>query len=389
MTELPKRVFNIGTKNSTPKLHISEPEEQGRYVALSYCWGGPQRFTTTSATLESRISGIQLASLPKTILDAISVTRKLGIRLLWVDCLCIIQDSEEDSLQEISTMGEIYKNATVMIAAANSQNVEDGFLTDRPPLELCPVPVSLAPNELGTIYLAKDGYPRPERVPDDPLFSRGWTFQEFLLSPRVLLYDNVQVTWHCHKDSFKGLYENFIAYMYRTKKHFASMVQRGPDNLQTYPKPSRLWESLIEEYSGRAFTHFEDRLPAIAGIAKDFSSQWNEEYHAGLWRGFLVTHLGWFKGSRDPFPPAKKPPFEPFANHNERIGRPSWSWKSAPFAVRFRAVVNPVASVMWCRVKLALPKAPFGDVLEGTLVLQCRVVSVRDRTACDAPEGKN
>jgi hypothetical protein len=52
-------------------------------------------------------------------------------------------------------MGDIYKNATITIAAANARKVEDGFLSDRPPLDLCPIPVHLEPNVFGTAYLSK------------------------------------------------------------------------------------------------------------------------------------------------------------------------------------------------------------------------------------------
>jgi len=94
---LPKRVIDVGAgvSDRPVTLHISEPNEKAFYLALSYCWGGPQEITTTSATLETYISSLP-ADLPGTIKDAILVTRSLGFRYLWVDALCIIQDDDSD-----------------------------------------------------------------------------------------------------------------------------------------------------------------------------------------------------------------------------------------------------------------------------------------------------
>jgi hypothetical protein len=230
---LPRRVLDVGfDRDSAIRLYIPKKGETSNYVALSYCWGGPQSLTTTSENLKSRTLGISPTTLPQSILDAIKVTRELGLRFLWVDSLCILQDSAEDTLQKISTMGPIYQNATITIAAASAGNVGDGFLQERAPLELLPLR-----NSLGTLYLAKHDKQRPERRPDEPLFSRGWAFQEFLLSPRVIMYDKLQVTWHCHTDSFKGLNSDFIVYSYGTKRNFSSVIQRSSDSFHRHPNP--------------------------------------------------------------------------------------------------------------------------------------------------------
>jgi len=96
---------------SVPNLHISSPGERARYVALSYCWGGTQKVVTTLRTLSEHINTISLEILPRTIRDAIQVTKQLGIRFLWVDSLCIVQDDGVDKDKEIKLMGGIYKNA--------------------------------------------------------------------------------------------------------------------------------------------------------------------------------------------------------------------------------------------------------------------------------------
>ena len=94
---LPTRVLDLRAVEygGLVKLCISQGK-MAPYVALSYCWGGPQLLVLTTATLETFIRGIPLVSTPQSIIDAILVCRRLGFQYLWVDALCIIQDSSEE-----------------------------------------------------------------------------------------------------------------------------------------------------------------------------------------------------------------------------------------------------------------------------------------------------
>jgi hypothetical protein len=105
---------------------ISLGGDQAQYVALSHCWGGAQLLATTTVTLGKRKEGIPMASLPKTFYDAVITTRKLGFDYLWIDSLCIIQDSTEDWAQESANMAAVYSGATVVIAADAAQDSTDG-----------------------------------------------------------------------------------------------------------------------------------------------------------------------------------------------------------------------------------------------------------------------
>lgn len=284
------------------------------------------------------------------------------MQYLWVDSLCIVQDSTKDKIHEIAAMGEIYKSASVTIAAGNAEKVEDGFLSDWPPPDLCPIPFRLLSEGFGTVYLAKE----PEAHPiDEPLFKRGWAFQEFVLSPRIILYDSSHVTFSCEEQRFKGPQSDLLKYTYPSKAVFSPVAN--------YPVDA--WERLISEYSAREFTFIEDRLPATAGIAKNFSEELNEKYIAGFWLRFLVQQLGWRRRSGlPPFLREAISPFEPFAHLKERVGRPSWSWKSAPFAVSIDTVRLENAEVTDYHIDLASTDAPFGDVLEGTLTLRAKLL---------------
>ena len=105
---------------------MSSKDEIGEYVALSYYWGGPQAVLTRIANIASNKQALPLDNFPPTLQNAIQVTKRLGSSCLWIDALCIIQDSTEDKAIEINKMGSIYRNATLTIFAANASSVNEG-----------------------------------------------------------------------------------------------------------------------------------------------------------------------------------------------------------------------------------------------------------------------
>jgi Heterokaryon incompatibility protein (HET) len=67
---------------------------------------------------------------PKTLSDAIKVCREIGMRYIWIDALCIVQDDPKDKAREIGQMGRIYKDATLTIMAASAKTVHEGSVDD-------------------------------------------------------------------------------------------------------------------------------------------------------------------------------------------------------------------------------------------------------------------
>jgi hypothetical protein len=127
---LPTRVIDVGScaETWTRRVHIVHPaieNLQGPYTTLSYCWGGAQDSslkTTNLQKYEDPLFGINIANLPKKLQDAILVTRRLGIRFLWVDSLCIVQDDPNDWKREAATMCHVYQNSHLTIAALKSDS---------------------------------------------------------------------------------------------------------------------------------------------------------------------------------------------------------------------------------------------------------------------------
>jgi hypothetical protein len=177
------------------------PEESGAYIALSYCWGGPQSAITTSTNIEARTRAIPLTELPRTIREAVTVTRSLRIRYLWVDAICINQDDIAEKTKEIAVMGNIYKNAILTIAAGSAASTDEGFLMKRSLPAACCLPFYVSEQQSGTIWLQDQ---KTFKRPMEPLDSRAWTMQEFLLSTRILYYGTKEVAWRCRTENFKG-----------------------------------------------------------------------------------------------------------------------------------------------------------------------------------------
>ena len=115
------------------KIVETSPGSKGQYIALSYCWGKGLPFTTITANLtkHKEDGGIRYAQLPRTLQNAIFLVRYLGIRFLWADCLCIIQDDKADWEREASRMADVYTNAYLTIAATRASHCGEGFLQAR------------------------------------------------------------------------------------------------------------------------------------------------------------------------------------------------------------------------------------------------------------------
>ncbi|KAH9203719.1 heterokaryon incompatibility protein-domain-containing protein, partial [Leptodontidium sp. 2 PMI_412] len=260
---LPTRVLDLTMLSELLdmiQLKETTQGETGQYVALSYCWGPDgQAKTLTHATIREFKNAIVVRELPQTLRDAILVTRKLGIRYLWIDALCIIQDSDSDKARELTQMPSIYKNALLTISAAIAEDCEKGFLHDRP--------------QIDRGFKIKD-------YDEEVIESRGWTFQEAWLAPRLLIYGTGQVTWRCLSCSHThGLQEE-------------ASEKRTFENAN-YPLWLEGWLIIASHYSRRQVSFKTDRLPALSAIASEFYRLHFDQYLAGLWRRSLPWALLW------------------------------------------------------------------------------------------------
>lgn len=197
-SDMPKRLIYVGRdiRHGCVKLVAGTQISTDRYIVLSHRWGntGNTSFPSTrSWNIAKFQKEIELSELPQTFQDAIVTTRKLGVRYLWIDSLCIIQDDEKDWCSESQRMGAIYSSAYCTIAATCAASVTDGFLKSR--RERAYVTMLVPQREPFYVSEAIDDFRKD--VEESELNHRGWVMQERALSNRTLYFSDTQVYWQC------------------------------------------------------------------------------------------------------------------------------------------------------------------------------------------------
>ncbi|TGJ88368.1 hypothetical protein E0Z10_g394 [Xylaria hypoxylon] len=175
-----------------------------RYVCLSHCGGNTKSIKTTKGTLQERKEIIPWGTLCPTFQDAITVVRRLGLRYLWIDSLCIIQDDDDDCMRESWKKPTTYSLAHLTIAATRSPNHEGGcFSKIKPQFQTHEVTVPSPDNDKPTLFF-RQSIPHcagwiltPEQAKEFPLLDCAWVHQEIMLSSRVLHFQNNELLWEC------------------------------------------------------------------------------------------------------------------------------------------------------------------------------------------------
>jgi hypothetical protein len=160
--------------------NTSSVKEVPSYMTLSHCWGTAQFLKLEKETIQQMYDGVEINCLPKTFQHATYVARKLGAHYLWIDSLCILQDSKEDWASESSVMGEIYKGSICNIAATVSASSNDGFLFKRHVRQNRPCIIKTKYTVTGNarfsnreLHLEVDNWSGLPHENDQPLFRRG------------------------------------------------------------------------------------------------------------------------------------------------------------------------------------------------------------------------
>jgi hypothetical protein len=313
-------------------MFLVEDARPSRYACLSHCWGSGEALLetkTTSRTLKRHLdNGISFQLLPKTFQDAIEICQRLGINHLWIDSFCIVQDSDSDWRSQAARMSDVYKNAFITIAASSSSDATQGCFRETQQShrgEHLPGYPSLYVREDPPIVY----HSNPETKKMLPLLTRGWVFQELVLSPRVVHFGSHEVGWQCQTESSAQSAPR-RRWLVRGDNHFPGFSTRTHSHVSE-------WREAVETYSWRGLTFQKDRLPAIAALAKEMLElRPDDQYIAGLWRSSLLTDLVWHN--------AIYKPFNQMAKLQERIWLvtsdkactvPSWSWASVSGLVRW------------------------------------------------------
>jgi hypothetical protein len=380
-SKLPARVLHILDKENLILIETNN-ELSGSYIALSYAWGGPQSFALRSDTISQLTQGFKVSDLPQTLRDAVTLTTKLGHEYIWIDALCIIQDSAVDRNSEIPKMPDYYQNSYVTISAGMAGKATDGFLQIRDECEKHPGR-GLAKDLLSMPYMAPDKsiskiYFREEsvyRLSGEPVCRRAWTLQERVLSPRVLIYGS-RLVWQCNTcQKSDGGVEDW-SYDLRASDHrrlhlqFKQLIRSDSHEIAEDPAVnfttpssdiSELWYRYVQEYSYLELSNPEDKLPALSGLAIEINKSTGDEYLCGLWRSQLLRELMWSH--------------YPLGRSRPAIWRaPSWSWSSVNNQITFSRMppeeAHPMAQVIECSVTPVSSVSPFGEVSDATLKIR-------------------
>ncbi|KAL9063781.1 MAG: hypothetical protein Q9161_009279 [Pseudevernia consocians] len=308
-----------------------------RYVALSYVWGSQaQRLTLSRANHKvlSKKGAINLDDISRTISDAAIVVDMLGERYLWVDALCILQDDQDDLAEQIPVMGQIYVRSLVTIMAAASIDSNSGLpgvSTQARSAQRISKPLN------GGVLLRTC---RPKDIPNlEPKWedvssskqkdylksskwdTRGWTFQEKVLSRRCLYFMQEQLYWECQRASwceetcleaspetgpeYRFSWEVPSLNFFSDREFPIGKKMAGEDVIWAFSR-------LIEEYTSRTLTRKQDTYRAFSGLVHILEDLTGAKIFQGLHVSEFSRSLCWYNGE----------------SSSLRSGNefPTWSW---------------------------------------------------------------
>lgn len=382
LTEPPTRLIEVSDEQSY-RVVQSSATKPTEYCALSYQWGGPQEFQLSSHTFADLSEGFAPSELPQAIADAAKVARSLSIPYLWVDALCILQDDPEDKAREIENMGNVYRNSTVTIIAANATSAKSGFLMPHSDAStgswptLIPIKYPLAEPEVldlqageevqvkqivwGEMLFMDDMEVMKYGVMTDPVAERSWCLQERLISPRVLNYGRWP-TWRCAKaqetdgswyigsDPTIGKADEIARLLLRLTRDGSGA---NIDHF-TLNKLLRAWYGVVNDYTQRHLSDPLDRLPAIDGIASSISQVTGMNYIAGLWRENLLHDLTWYADTRE------------WLARPVVTRAPTWSWAAVDASISYGHIDDEAISLAQV-VDASVGEAAAFGVIEGEI----------------------
>ncbi|PSN64103.1 HET-domain-containing protein [Corynespora cassiicola Philippines] len=324
----PKRLLDVGRITAPIRL-IDTQGKAFQYASLSHCWGAGPTLTATKSNWKKLASNISFDGLPPLFQDAIIITRQLGLRYIWIDSLCIIQDSTRDWETEASKMAGIYENSHVTISAAGCKDGSGRCLVDRRK----PVKINYE-NTTGKEFqvrarLVENHHPdvaeQEPATPHGTLASRAWVLQERVLSTRILHYTATELLFEC-----KTSYRCECRPARRPYPTFPAMIPKAIAHKKNdCSKVWDAWHRIVEQYSAKDLTVPGDKLPAISGIASKIKEGTGSSYLAGLWKDHLAADLLWFVSTAPDH--ATRP-------HHYALGTyraPTWSWASLDAPVSY------------------------------------------------------
>lgn len=362
-------VQNLNVGGSAKIVKLDAAPARYRYAALSYT-------SEPEALHYRRQSGIQeddelsVEKLPKMFQDAIFVTHSLDIRYLWIDALCV---RDESWARQSEQAGAVYEHAYLTLSASGTSTISDGLLFQRPASALVQIPQGADRNG-GTWSVSAIALPLEKEImrqnyiemSDQPVSQDAWLFQARVLSRRTLHFASDQMYYEClhHFASEDGLIQHM---RYHTS---AKALPEGTEHFRRRcldQDPRSRWCALIWDY-GRCHAH-ADKLTALSNVARAFQRLEPDDYIAGHWKRALPDSLFWrslssYKSSGD-----------------RNAVAPSWSWASVDGIVSmglgYNRVYEHCARIIDIRWTLADVENAFGSVMAAEIELEAWLVPLK------------
>ena len=261
---------------------------KARYVALSYTWGGELPFRSLLENVRKLQAprGIEkiLGSLPRTLRDTIELVRALGERYLWVDSICIVQDSLKSWELNASVMDLVYGNAFFTVCAADGDKPSTGLHGMNPQQRHFSQHMEdYAPGVRLMVSFLAESY-----IQNSAWNTRGWTFQERLLSKRCLIFTDSRVFFQCRSTTMR---EDITG---EEKTGWSIEHAYAPwqilDDLNT--RAILLYMKSVEKYTSRRLSRRENILSAFQGIGNMIGKSLSPKQSNFLF-GLPRSHFDW------------------------------------------------------------------------------------------------
>ncbi|PYI07195.1 HET-domain-containing protein [Aspergillus sclerotiicarbonarius CBS 121057] len=309
---------------------VVAPPHPCTYAALSYVWGvtADSYVRATKSTMEELETEGYLFNhpLPATIQDAICACSHLKIRYLWVDRLCIVQDDEATKDAQINAMGAIYRHSSLTLVDLEGLDMNHGLPGVTEDRYTVPTIYQTQGMCLRTVQTSYDNLVRRSKW-----CSRGWTFQEAMFSPKMLLFTNTGVFYECpgYDEAFQE--DRFVLERREGRRFCFSAFDYG---------------DLLSEFTGRTLTFDSDILKAISGI---LHWRYGSEHYFGIPFCEFPRGMLWYPSS------------ERNVARTQEAGSmfPSWSWSSVIGKVQLPYLwYHPILSGVWVIPSTGIEKAP-------------------------------
>ncbi|KAJ5257138.1 transcription factor Zn C2H2 [Penicillium angulare] len=327
----------------------------GSYMTLSHRWNQETEASKTMVSnCKARKEGVWDCKLPKLFMDVLEVAKRLDVKYVWIDSLCIIQEGDAglDWDNEAVKMAEYYENSLITVMATSATREHGLFPISSFPIssaQFARLPYRNREGQLDGHFFVYYNYMTGESQFDSSviasdLLARAWVFQERHLSCRTVFFTHHGMFFECRRSA---------PINDRNERGWGE----GPSGMSH--GIDRWYDKYLSPYSGLHLTKpKKDRLVAVSGIMNQYLSleisrnlgigsssntnldpdKWDKKvwWTCGLWSFDIQSGLVWQQNAN----------FR-IANRQRFSQYPSWSWASTMVPVSWQGMKPTPKHFLW------------------------------------------